>query len=871
MTTYYIDHIDGNDSNSGLDFANRKKSLKSALAAGGSGSDKEYRIIKTPGGLVTPNSTWRSRINRSPSSISNVTNLGGGAGYQITQNNHNYQTGDLVDFYAFSESRLNGMWVVTVIDSNTYTIPCQYTGYSGTSGNRYAWPAQNCLVSFDVSPVKNFLLNVTGATGNHVSPTWIGSGNTYLTIYTPSGLSHAVPTQAMTSYLRIYSGFATGKAFYYTFPSSLDLTGYRQISFFAKIQYAQQIANASIKWVLCSDNNGDIPVYEFSIPALGRTNDWIPLTIDCDNLAEGQTMTTPINSIALYVHTDRGEIRLYVQNFIACKGPKDDDCVSHNSVLSPKREGDIWYPVMYCDENVGAIITPRRWADGLNAGNNQKTRRYGYVAPSFSPATWNDRFSTVLTETGLNCYVMNPTNTQLAAAGRLSTGTTDTAGEYLNNRDDITITGGWNRTDMSTRDNPDDISSISWFSSGGTNVSGIYARSCDRLNLKNIGFRDGNYGLYSSTGNYNWVHENIHCAGPLTGMYITQTSYGHRFDGVKDVCNYRGLNIGGTSGNINVKNVTSVGGDGAVRTIDSSNCNITNVTSKNHAEAGIYVYRASRVNIKNLTAKNDRYTMFAAYNAYRVNLQNVVSDGNERFQYYYVSATQGTNCSFWRYSGITFSGISSLNNILVPSIAGGNTSGSHAVAPYTPRYGQFGSIGYHDPHNCNGFADGTYVAASGYSAIERRTPHQGNYSMGITANSGGYRYDFGLNRAVVEPVAVSNQSLGIYSRGLAPRVVIAEFSVIANQTVIFTAQMRRTAYDNDHVQGNLYVGPECGNPIVRGSLMTTYGQWEEKTISVTPSRAGVMKVCVEIYQYYTNSSSSPARCIDVDTITVTQG
>ena len=41
MTTYYIDHIDGNDSNSGLDFANRKKSLKSALAAGGSGSDKE--------------------------------------------------------------------------------------------------------------------------------------------------------------------------------------------------------------------------------------------------------------------------------------------------------------------------------------------------------------------------------------------------------------------------------------------------------------------------------------------------------------------------------------------------------------------------------------------------------------------------------------------------------------------------------------------------------------------------------------------------------------------------------------------------------------------------------------------------------------
>lgn len=865
MTVYYIDHIDGNDSNSGLDFANRKKSLKGALSAGG--SNNEYRIMKTPGGLVTPNSTWTSRINRQPNYLSSVVNLGGGLGYQVTHNNHGYQTGDLVFFYAFSESRINGYWRITVVDANTYIIPNPSNNYSGTSGNRFVWPAENQLVTFDVPPVKNILLNVTGnETGNHHLSRLVPSPNAAVSDYTPSGLSHNVPTSAISSYISVYSGFTTGKVCYYPYSSAMDLTGFRQISFFMK-QSSGNTLTSQLKWCLCSDATGDVPVYEFTVPATGTTNQWTPMTIDCDNLPEGQTMTTTINSIALYVHTDVNYSYFYFQNFVACRGPKDADCVSHTSVLSPKREGDIWYPVLYMDENVGAIIGAQNWGVSLSSGGNTSTRNFGYVAPSFNP-TWNDRYSTVLREENLNCYVMNPPNTHLSAyPGRMPNGSSDTNGEYLYNRDSITVSGGWNSTDMSTRDDPDDISSISWFYSGGTYSSPIYMRNCDDARLENIGLRQGSYGIYCYSYNYNCEFENIHLAGCNTGMYITSTSYGHRVNNVKSACFYRDMQVGGTGGSVNASNFTSVGGDGVIRVLDGTDVNIINVNSKNHKEAPLYFYRCSRVNVKNLTSQNDRWTFYGSSNAYKINTQNTTASGNERFQYVAASSSYAMNWSFWRHSGITVTGFPNDNYVIRPSIAGGGSS-SYAVASWTPLYAANGATGYHNPHNNYGWSDGNYICINGTTAIEKRSPNQGGSSMGIISHSNTYRYPFG---SLLQPVAVSNQDLGIYSRGLGGRVVVAEFSVIANQTVTFTAQLRRSSYDNNHIQGNLYIGPECGNPITRSNMMVLWNEWEEKSIDVTPTRAGVMRVCVEVYQYYGNTTSQPYRSIDIDTISVSQG
>ena len=60
MTIYYIDPVDGNNSNDGLTFATRKKSLKSAINSSG---QHEYRVIETAGGLVSSNSRWVSQFN----------------------------------------------------------------------------------------------------------------------------------------------------------------------------------------------------------------------------------------------------------------------------------------------------------------------------------------------------------------------------------------------------------------------------------------------------------------------------------------------------------------------------------------------------------------------------------------------------------------------------------------------------------------------------------------------------------------------------------------------------------------------------------------------------------------------------------------
>ena len=73
MTVFYVDPLNGNDSNNGQSFANRRKSL---LNDGSVNSDDEIRVIKsTPTSLG--NGTWTANTgnNTSPyyKSIASVT------------------------------------------------------------------------------------------------------------------------------------------------------------------------------------------------------------------------------------------------------------------------------------------------------------------------------------------------------------------------------------------------------------------------------------------------------------------------------------------------------------------------------------------------------------------------------------------------------------------------------------------------------------------------------------------------------------------------------------------------------------------------------------------------------------------------------
>ena len=114
-------------------------------------------------------------------------------------------------------------------------------------------------------------------------------------------------------------------------------------------------------------------------------------------------------------------------------------------------------------------------------------------------------------------------------------------------------------------------------------------------------------------------------------------------------------------------------------------------------------------------------------------------------------------------------------------------------------------------------------------------------------------------------VQVTNTALGEYARGRHSKLLIAEVAVNGGGTVTFSAQCKRVASNNDDIQGNLYIGADCGNAEVRSSNLSGWDTWEELSASAVPTRSGVMKVYLEIKGYYTGY-----RYIIVDTLSCTQ-
>ena len=95
MATLYVDYENGNDSNDGTSFANRKKTLNSATTASSAGDT--IRVMASPDPTLVGNGSVVSRpahgYYQSISSVSYSTTTGS---TQITINSHGYSNGDTI-------------------------------------------------------------------------------------------------------------------------------------------------------------------------------------------------------------------------------------------------------------------------------------------------------------------------------------------------------------------------------------------------------------------------------------------------------------------------------------------------------------------------------------------------------------------------------------------------------------------------------------------------------------------------------------------------------------------------------------------------------------------------------------------------------
>lgn len=147
-----------------------------------------------------------------------------------------------------------------------------------------------------------------------------------------------------TATFTIAAAFTTGKIAYKTLPSTLDLSGYQQISFW----YNNQSLNPSgvgFAIRLCSDTTGDTVVNSFSIPNVALSSrSWIAFTINY-----GSSLGSAIRSVSLAVTSDPSSGVFWLDDIVACKASGSTDSLSLVSLISKNslaQGGDEpWLPI----------------------------------------------------------------------------------------------------------------------------------------------------------------------------------------------------------------------------------------------------------------------------------------------------------------------------------------------------------------------------------------------------------------------------------------------------------------------------------------------------------------------------------------------
>lgn len=256
--------------------------------------------------------------------------------------------------------------------------------------------------------------------------------------------------------LSIASGFTTGKAAYKTLPSPLTVSAFQQIAFYFQ---TAGTSNYSFKICLCSDTTGNTIVAEISktmtyiIDYLDSNTSnnmhWLPVMLNYGSAFPG----TAINSIAIYFTADPGTPLLAFDGFTLCKAPGASDLIDLYSMIGKNAGGETeWYPV----------------TDLAETGVKVASSRYRM----WSGFTLSDRPYRGTTES-VTTYIRNPL--------KLAWDWYASDASWIRRK--ITIEGGYNRTDMSTKTGETWICGMCLFSGIGADSA-----SWTDVNVLNLGF-----------------------------------------------------------------------------------------------------------------------------------------------------------------------------------------------------------------------------------------------------------------------------------------------------------------------------------------------------------------------------------------------
>lgn len=846
MTVYYVDHINGNDSNDGLSFATRKRSLKNASIGRSSGD--EIRLMETPGGLVTNSATWKSRAN--PGMYSSWNNAFAGSPTTIQWNGHGLNTGDWVLLMGFSTASnlgpLNGAHPVTVLDSNNFTVPINTTSMS-YSGNRFVYKVENCIIEIPEAKTKNLWLNrnTTANISTEVPNGQVGGAN--YSMYTSGQISYDVPSMMSSYIMQFYNNTPTGLKLYKTIPET-DLTGFRQLSFFLWQSSGNSYQVPQLSFRLCSDDYGSNPVYTFPIPAPGGTYQWKTCVVDCENLAAGFTMTTPIRSIAIYQDTYRSTGYWRFSNIIACKGPEEPDCLTHASVISTKLPGDCWYGVDAIDENYISIHSRHR-ESSLSSYSNFSSSGAGYMSPNYQSAfesafpnpSYGNTWNYVSTET-LPLYVYNPPWTHAIANNYDVYGNGSTSQGEIPSSNNITITGGWNRTDMSTQSSD----ALTWFSSRCVYSPAMYIYDKRSITFEKCGFAEGQYSCYIRNQTTNITFNNCHTARSLYGGFGIESATGINLNDVKTTGSDRGISVTNNAGNVFIKNYLSVDQNNGLYIYGAGNVNCINSEFRGGGSPISVGYLGNNVIVKNSTVIQPVYSgLLLGPNTRSCKFENIDIMGSV----YDIIRTSNSNfaCSNDVFlKNVTSSAVNQKRLVINDTY---NVTSAVTIEYYVDsRNGGRPALRFEDP-------DGTYYAAGTHIQVNSSTDT-------YLASGKSMRLRSNISNVRSIPFAITSIDDIV---GCGQKLTIAKVAVAAGTSITFSAKLKRPATNN--INACLVCESQLGMdaPVYSG-LISSYNTWEELTLNIPITKSGVLEIDVLFLQV----SYSSTNYIYIDDIVCTQ-
>ncbi len=216
----------------------------------------------------------------------------------------------------------------------------------------------------------------------------------------------------------IAGAFTTGLvAFFAT--GTLNLSAFQGVTFWFRSDAALAASTLSIR--LCSDAAGVTTVDTIAIPAISVAGCWVPIYVDLAG-----ALGASIASVALYADLDPGAVTVYLDNISSVKASSGTDNLNLTSVISKNTTDEGWWAIRKISGTTITLDQSPRMA------TSDPSRGYSGVTATVTT------YKSDTTQTIGDLTITTTTVIQQSI-------TAGTAGNL------VTISGGWNRTDMSTQ------------------------------------------------------------------------------------------------------------------------------------------------------------------------------------------------------------------------------------------------------------------------------------------------------------------------------------------------------------------------------------------------------------------------------------